>query len=114
MGTQRVQMKRVLSWLVRWNRRASTVDICLAFDALISPVENIIFLTVHFFTFLVPIIQQPGQAGVLGRLSLCLLHTYESFLTSGQVTVECLAGILCLCPGEGGVEQEVAPGGGLG
>jgi hypothetical protein len=30
------------------------------------------FPHVHFFTLLVPIAQQPGQAVVLGRLSLCL------------------------------------------
>jgi hypothetical protein len=43
-----------------------------ALAALVSPVQNIIFLTVHLFTLLVPFAQQPGQAGVLGRLSLCL------------------------------------------
>ncbi len=37
-----------------------------------SPAQNIIFLIVHFFTLLVPIAQQPGQAVVLGHLSLCL------------------------------------------
>jgi hypothetical protein len=34
-----------------------------------------IFLVVHFFTLLVILVniaQQPGQAGMLGRLSLCL------------------------------------------
>jgi hypothetical protein len=72
MGTQRGQMKGVLPWLVRWARRAGKVDISPALAALISPVQNIIVLTVHFLTFLVPIAQQPGQAGVLGSLSLCL------------------------------------------
>ncbi len=75
MGTQREQMRGDLPWLVRWTRPASTVDFCLALAALISPEQNIIFLTVHFFTFLVPIAQQPGQAGVLGRLSLVSLYT---------------------------------------
>jgi hypothetical protein len=64
-------MRGVLPWLVRWTRRASTVDFCLALAALISPVQSIIL---HFFTFLVPIIQQPGQAGVLGRLSVVSLY----------------------------------------
>ncbi len=63
-------MKGVLPWLVLWTRRACTLDFCPALAALVSPVKNIIFLTVHFFTLLVPIAQQPGQAGVLGRLSL--------------------------------------------
>ena len=72
MGTQRVQMRGVLPWLVRWTRRAGTIDFCLALAALDSTVQNIIFLTIHFFTLLVPIAQQPGQAGMLGRLSLYL------------------------------------------
>jgi hypothetical protein len=36
---------------------------------------NSIFLIVHFFTLLVTIAQQPGQAGVLGRLYLSLAKT---------------------------------------
>ncbi len=42
-------------------------EIC---PVLVSPVQNIIFLTVHFFTLQVLISQQPGQAVVLGRQSL--------------------------------------------
>jgi hypothetical protein len=72
MGTQRVQIKGVLPWLVRWTRRAGTIEFRPALAALVSPVQNIIFLTVHFFTLLVSIAQQPEQAGVLGRLSLCI------------------------------------------
>jgi hypothetical protein len=45
----------------------------LAALALVSPVQNIVFLASHFFTLLVLIAQQPvGQAVVLGRLYLCL------------------------------------------
>jgi hypothetical protein len=65
-------MKGVLPWLVRWARRAGTIDFCPAWAALVSPVQNIIFLPARFFTLLVPIAQQPGQAVVLGRLSQCL------------------------------------------
>jgi hypothetical protein len=66
-------MIRVLPWLVRQARCASARDFCHALAALVvSPVQNIIFLTIHFSTLLVPIAQQPGQAGVLGRLSLFL------------------------------------------
>jgi hypothetical protein len=32
--------------------------------------QNIFFLTLHFFNFFVPIAQKAGQAAVLGRLSL--------------------------------------------
>jgi hypothetical protein len=65
MGNQRGQMKGVLPWLVRWSRPAGTIDFCPALAALVSPVQNIIFLTPHFFTIFVPITQQPGQAGCL-------------------------------------------------
>jgi hypothetical protein len=65
-------MKGVLPWSVRWARRAGTIDFYFALAALVRPVQNIIFLGEHFFTLLVPIAQQPGQAVVLGRLSLCL------------------------------------------
>jgi hypothetical protein len=73
MGTQRGQMKGFssLGWFVGL-RRAGTIDFCPALAALVSPVKNIIFLPLLFFTLLVPIAQQPWQAGVLGRLSLCL------------------------------------------
>ncbi len=51
--------------------RAGTIDFCPALAALFGPVQNIIFLTAHFFTLLTPIVLQSGQAVVLGRLSLC-------------------------------------------
>ncbi len=72
MGTQRRQKEVVLPWLVRCTSRADTVDFCPALAALVSPVQNIILLTVLFFTLLVPEVQQPGHVGVLGRLSMCL------------------------------------------
>ncbi len=48
-----------------------SIDFCSALAALVGPEQNIIFLTAHFFTLLVPIAQQSGQAVALGRLSLC-------------------------------------------
>ena len=60
MGTYGVQMKGVLPWLVRLACRASTRDFYLALIALVSPVQNIIFLISHFFTLLVLIAKQPG------------------------------------------------------
>ncbi len=65
-------MKGAFPWLVRWVLRTGIRDFCPALAALVSPVQNIIFITVHFFTLLVPIARQPGQAVVLGRLSLSL------------------------------------------
>jgi hypothetical protein len=63
-----VHMKRGPS-LVRWAGR-----FCPALAALVNPVQNIIYLTAHFFTFSSPLrpTTWAGQAVVLGRLSLCL------------------------------------------
>jgi hypothetical protein len=58
MGTQRVQLKGGLPWLVRWALPAGTKDFCPALAALVSPVlQNIFFHTVHFFNLFVPIAQ---------------------------------------------------------
>jgi hypothetical protein len=70
MGTQRGQMKGVLSWLVHWACHAGTRDFYSALAALVGPVQNNFSLTVHYFYSFVPIAQQAGQAAVLGRLSL--------------------------------------------
>jgi hypothetical protein len=74
MGTQRVQMKWVLLWLVRWACRAGTRDLYQALAALVSTVQNIFFLTVHYFNLCIPIGLQAEQAVLLGRLSpsMCL------------------------------------------
>jgi hypothetical protein len=70
MGTQRVQIKWVLPWLVCWARRALTRDFCTALVALADPVQNIIFLTIRYFNSLVPIAQQARQQ-CCGSGSIC-------------------------------------------
>jgi hypothetical protein len=70
MGTQRVQIKGVLSRLVRWACRAGTKDFCSALAARVGSAHNIFFLAIHFFNSFVTITQQAGQAAVLGRMSL--------------------------------------------
>ncbi len=72
MRTQRVQIKGVLPWLVRWACRNGTRDFCSALAALVGPVQNIFFLSVHYFNSFVPIAQQAGQEVVLGRLYLSM------------------------------------------
>ncbi len=62
-------MKGVLPWLVRLACRVGTRDFCSALAAVVGPVQNILFHTVHYFNFFVPSAQQAGQAAVLGRLS---------------------------------------------
>ncbi len=44
-------------------------------------VQNIFSLTVHYFNLCVPIVQQPEQAVVQGRLSLnvCLCHPFDPY-----------------------------------
>ncbi len=84
-GDSKRTNERGPSWLVRWTCRAGTRDICSALAALVGPVKNIFFLTVHYFNSFVPIAQQAGQADVLGRLSLsvCLWpHLFQIQRTS--------------------------------
>jgi hypothetical protein len=73
MGTQGVQLKGVLPWVVRWACRAGTRNFCPIWAALVGPVQNIFFLSVHYFNLFFPVAKQAGQAVVLGRLSDCLL-----------------------------------------
>ncbi len=48
--SKRTKLIGALPWLVRWACRAGTRYFCFALTALVSPVQNIIFLTAHFFT----------------------------------------------------------------
>ncbi len=75
MGTWRVQMKGVLPWVVRWACSAGTRNFCSALPALVSPAQNIFFLTEHYFNSFVPIPPPKKKAGgavVLGCLSLSM------------------------------------------
>jgi hypothetical protein len=47
-GTQRVQLKEVLPWLVCWACRTGTQEFCSALAALVGRVQN------YFFQFLCP------------------------------------------------------------
>ncbi len=68
--SKRTNERGHLSWLVCWACSADTRDFCSALAALAGPVQNIFFLTVHYFNAFVPIPQQQaGQAAVLGCLS---------------------------------------------
>jgi hypothetical protein len=62
MGTQGVQMKGVLPWLVRWALRAGTRDFCPA---------------LHYFKSFFPIAQHAGQAVMPDRLSLNVCLWWE-------------------------------------
>jgi hypothetical protein len=63
-------MKGVLSWFVLWAYRAGTRDLCSALAALVGPVQNMFFITIHYYNFFVPFAQQARQAAMLGRLSI--------------------------------------------
>jgi hypothetical protein len=69
MGTQRVQMKGVLPWLVRWARSAGKRDFYPALAALFSPVKKK-FLRRTLFQFMCPHRIATWQADVQGHLSL--------------------------------------------
>jgi hypothetical protein len=82
-GDSKSTNERCPSLVGHWACRAVTRDFCSALAALVGSVQNIVFLTVHYFNSFVPIAQQSGQAVVLGCLSLsiCLwLCLPESFL----------------------------------
>jgi hypothetical protein len=66
MGTQGVQTKGALRWLVRWAFGAGPVKKIFVPAALVGPV----FLIIHFFISFVPIAPEAGQAIVPGRPSL--------------------------------------------
>ncbi len=83
-------MKGVLPWLVPWAGRSGTIDFCPALVDLVSPVQNIIYLTAHFFTLVVPIAQQPGQAVVLGRLSLLVSPSIDMKMPWVASAIFCL------------------------
>ncbi len=58
------------SLVVRLSLHASTKGFSPSVAALFSPIQNILFFTVHYFNSFVRIAQQAGQAVVQGRLSL--------------------------------------------
>ncbi len=56
--------------VVRLSLHAGTKGFCPSVAALVSSIQNILFLTVYYFNSFVRIAQQAGQAVVQGRLSL--------------------------------------------
>jgi hypothetical protein len=86
LGTQSIEMRGIHPCLVRWTRRAGTiqVDFCLALAALVSPLQNIIFLIAHFL--LVPVAKQPGQPSPCWVACLCVsgLSCLSLFLRYGK------------------------------
>ncbi len=80
MGTQRGQMKGVLSWLARWACRAGKKYICSVFAALVCPSTKYFFPQLTLFPFLCPVAQLVGRQP---RRVACLLvcvsgHTYNN------------------------------------
>jgi hypothetical protein len=70
MGTQGIQMKGVFPWLVRWAPCAGKKDFCPALVDAVSPVENMFFLTVQYFSSFVPL---PSKLGRQSCWVTCLL-----------------------------------------
>ncbi len=75
MGTQRVQMKGVLPWLVRWACHASTRDFCSALAALVGKILIFFFPhRIYYFNSFDTIAQQAGQVVVLLAYLLVCVH----------------------------------------
>jgi hypothetical protein len=89
MGAQRVQMKGVLPWLVRWACCAGTRNFCPALAALVGPVQNIFSSPYAISINLSSSPQQAGQAVVLGRLSLSNVSLAVTLLAQKGVPLEC-------------------------
>jgi hypothetical protein len=70
MGTQRGQMKGVLSWLVHWACRASARDFCSALAALVGPVQNIFPSP---YIILIPLSPSPSKLGRQPCWVACLI-----------------------------------------
>ncbi len=73
-------MKGVLPWLVRRACRAGPRD-------LVSPVQNVFFLTLHYFNSFV---QKAGQAAVQGHLGLleCVSASQKAMFYFGDGLAE--------------------------
>ncbi len=70
MGTERVQMKGVLPWLVPWAGRADTRDFRSALVAPVSPVQIFFFSP---YTLSIPLSPSPSKLGRQPSWVACLL-----------------------------------------
>jgi hypothetical protein len=61
MGTQKVQMKGVLPWLVFCACHDDRRDFCSALAVLVGTVRNIFFFTAHYFDTYDPIAACPAS-----------------------------------------------------
>ncbi len=61
-------------------------------EILVRPVQNMFFLTEHYFNYFVPIAQQAGQPAVLGLLSFRMCLWLEP--TTFRGSIECSALLL--------------------
>jgi len=67
------RMTGVLPWLIRSARCAGTRDFGPVLVAVIDHVQNMFFLTVHYFSSFVPIAQQTSMLGTQSCWVTCLL-----------------------------------------
>jgi hypothetical protein len=84
MGTQRVQMKVVLPWLVRTACRAGTRAFISALTAVVGPMHNIFFLALYYFNSFVP---PPSKLGRQSCRVACLLVCVSGIEPDFYVTV---------------------------
>jgi hypothetical protein len=83
MGTQRVQMKGVLPWLVRWAFRAGTRDFWSALAAIVGSVQNIVQVL----------------SALPCTVYVCTAHAYTAgcpmYCVSCVLPMQVLAAVLC-------------------
>ncbi len=77
MGTQRVQMKEVLPWLVRWACCSGTRDFSSALAALVGTVQNIFSSQ---YSILVPLSKSPSKMGRQPYWVSCLLVCVSDYV----------------------------------
>jgi hypothetical protein len=96
MGTQRVQMKGVLPWLVRWACRAAQgiFLFCLGCSCL-GTKQNTFFLVVHYFISFVPIAQPKlgRQPCWVACLLICVSGSYIVYIVLGRERMRCFTSV---------------------
>jgi hypothetical protein len=91
MGTHRVQMKRVLPWLLCWACRAGTRNFFPALAALVSPVQSIFYLAVHNISIHLP--PSTSKLGRQPRRVACLLVCVSGLDVCSYPELEALGSI---------------------
>ncbi len=78
--SKRTNERCPLGWFVGFVVPVQEIFVMPWLHDVVGPVQNIFFLTVHYFSALVPAAKQAGQAAVLARLSLSVCVSGQHYL----------------------------------